>query len=530
MIEKKSAAKKQQTQAETEIADALPIHLKPLFGIKPGKYLAALYLTVIILAVFFTLFFPGIVRSGSKYTFNSYPQGAAIRVDDVYMAQCPAKIFIPAGARTIQFVMPAFENKQIELNVKRNILSHSPFAKVNNIEVSLLEIDPLAALVNGAKEFAAWSFTDEPNNTYQIPLSLSVGALRSALNKIDTKEADKILYAAARFTTTRTALKDLMRAKYFIDNGSAALSPFNIVSTAQNIINYMAENPAFTVKVCDLLGENARFIFESAWYKKNVIDAIYPDGGRYNESNNLSTRQYARFGSKVNVAGVDFIEAASGIFEAAPDFKFSMPISNFYIALNEVSDAQYAAFLNENPKWQKDNIDLLTEEGFVNSDYLVEYAESSFPHPTASGVSWFAAQEFCKWLTKKLPASFSGWEIRLPNEIEWEYAAKGVESGSANSAAIKNMFNTNIPSNTLVSNAGSWEWCADLFAPLYFLPATSTAIEQVSSPQRSLRGGSWVNAAGSVSLETRAGLHPDSCSPFVSFRPVIAKKITTEIF
>jgi formylglycine-generating enzyme required for sulfatase activity len=67
---------------------------------------------------------------------------------------------------------------------------------------------------------------------------------------------------------------------------------------------------------------------------------------------------------------------------------------------------------------------------------------------------------------------------------------------------------------------GLWEWCADAYAPLDFLPAGSG----VASPQRSVRGGSWANP-GKMPIGTRAGLEPAVGAPFVGFRPVIAAAI-----
>ena len=68
-----------------------------------------------------------------------------------------------------------------------------------------------------------------------------------------------------------------------------------------------------------------------------------------------------------------------------------------------------------------------------------------------------------------------------------------------------------------------WQWCGDAYVPLAVLPAPEAAAA-IASPERALRGGSWVNPANSVQAGTRASLPPAACSPFVSFRPVIAEK------
>jgi formylglycine-generating enzyme required for sulfatase activity len=160
----------------------------------------------------------------------------------------------------------------------------------------------------------------------------------------------------------------------------------------------------------------------------------------------------------------------------------------------------------------------LTEQGLVNSEYLVDF-DMNFP--TAVGradagintVSWHAANAFCQWLTGKLPASFSGWEVRLPTEAEWEYAAKSAQKWGGRGGILG-------------MEGGAWEWCADPYSPLPFIAAPPEAIAAVGSPERPVRGGSWLNAAVSINAETRAFLPPAVCSPFVSFRPIIAPRVS----
>ena len=137
-------------------------------------------------------------------------------------------------------------------------------------------------------------------------------------------------------------------------------------------------------------------------------------------------------------------------------------------------------------------------------NYLVKYEHPDAPAHGVSGISWHAAAAFCEWLSASLPPQLRSWELRLPSEAEWEYAAKAA---------------------ALDSDYGRfWEWCEEPYAPLSFLAVPTDA--SGFSVERSLRGGSWVNPAGSVVPETRASLPPAFCSPFVSFRPVIVPKRT----
>jgi formylglycine-generating enzyme required for sulfatase activity len=69
---------------------------------------------------------------------------------------------------------------------------------------------------------------------------------------------------------------------------------------------------------------------------------------------------------------------------------------------------------------------------------------------------------------------------------------------------------------------GLWEWCADAFAPLDFFPVKAEYLP--NAPERSVRGGAWINSANPVNATARASLPPDTRSPFVGVRPVIARK------
>jgi formylglycine-generating enzyme required for sulfatase activity len=167
-----------------------------------------------------------------------------------------------------------------------------------------------------------------------------------------------------------------------------------------------------------------------------------------------------------------------------------------------VPAAVFEEFLAANSQWRPDQREALVEKDLVTGEYLLDSGNADDGSITA--VSWYAARAFCAWLSERLPASMADYEVRLPTEAEWEYAAKSADPGARFSAF--------------------WEWCADPYAPLAFIRAAPEAIAAVSSPERAVRGGSRLNPAGSATVEIRASLPPDFCSPFVSFRPVIAPK------
>jgi hypothetical protein len=493
------------------------VRLPALWGIKPGKYLAALYLTCVLAVLFFIFAFPGIVRPGSLVTLTSEPSGAAVRVDDVFFNATPCTIFIDKGRRVIDITLPGFSVFHVEKDVGRGRMA---------VHAELEEKSPLSALTLGAASAAEWSFTGENAEMYQTPLALSEGVYRSA--PADRRAADEIIRAAARFTSTRAFLKDLMRAKFLAGNAGRAPSMFKAAETIAEIAAFISYNPAFTCALVDLLGEDAVPLLESEWYRKNVINVVFPVQNLQNPQqapqNNRINRYDPVFDGDLTVAGVRFVGIQGGIFKASTDFNYETPLEYYYIGANEVSDREWDDFLLENPEWRQENTAGLIEKRVVNPQYMAKPDNKEYPAPTVSGVSWFAADAYCRWLTGKLPPGFSGWTVRLPSELEWEYAAKGTLKG-LDGGRISRMTQDDGNGNG-AGQAGLWEWCADPFVPVYFLGAAEESIAAVGSPKRGVRGGSWVNPARTVSAETRAGLIPRSCSPFVSFRPVIARTVS----
>ncbi|MCL2558329.1 MAG: SUMF1/EgtB/PvdO family nonheme iron enzyme [Treponema sp.] len=480
------------------------VRLKPFLGMRPGVYLAAIYATAIVAVIFFALFFPGVARPGAPVAFSSEPSGAALRVDGAYMATSPARVFVPAGARAIEVALPGFEPFVAELAIPRRAFGSRPFSRAYRLDVALVAPDPLRPLALAAEEYALWSFGGEASDVWQTPRSLSEGAYRAG-SGLSREDSAGIVAAASRFAGSRSALRDLVRAASLSDSGGASPSPLGLASTVAGIAAFLDSSPAAAPWLSGLLQGEALAALESSPWSARQAEII----GGLDALESLAPSPTAR----VEVGGLGFVGIDGG--QIAPGgFGAIESVDSFFFAATQVSQAFFDEFLRENPFWRRDNLDELVARELATDDYLADFGILSpgggWSTPGVNAISWHAADAFCRWLSAFLPAELAGWEVRLPTEAEWEFAARSARSG-ANFGGVS------------APGGGSWEWCAEPFSPLPFFPAPDWAIAAVGSPERPLRGGSWLHASGESSLSTRGFLPPAACSPFVSFRPVIAR-------
>ena len=508
--------------------------LKPILGIRPGVYLAVLCALVILLLLFRILLYPGIARPGAMVVFTSEPAGAALRVDDVYLGTAPCRVFVPKGEHIIEAVLPGFAAERLECAIPGRLFASALLPRRYDLSVTLSIPDPAAlpelVLAAAAYDYAEWSFGGEPTIAWQVPLSLSEGVYRAG--SAAAEDTQDILAAAARFAVTRAALRDLVRAVILAGNSGNAPSPLTLTHTVAKAAAFLADNPGSAAWLADTLpADSANVLIASAWYQNQLAafadvtagETLSPPPGAAPPSG--ATPPADLPASQIRVGGLLFTGLGSGTLVQGQPFPHRIPVEAFMVCTVEVPVPAYADFLDAVPGWRQDQQEFLEQQGLVDNEYLAGFDNALGVSPTGvnplnvgvSGVSWYAAQAFCEWLTGKLPASFSGWEIRLPTEAEWEYAAKSSQRWGG-----RNVLFAMDSSSPL--GAGAWEWCADPYSPLPLLSASAKAINAVSSPERSLRGGSWLNTAGTISAEMRASLPPATCSSFVSFRPVIARR------
>ncbi|MCL1813579.1 MAG: SUMF1/EgtB/PvdO family nonheme iron enzyme [Treponema sp.] len=485
-----------------EIKDQDRVTLPVILGIKPPVYLAVLYGMGILAVLFLLLIYPGIIKPGAAGIFISEPQGAAVRIDDITLGYTPCRVFIPQGKHSIEFVLPGFTVDRQELQVKGRIFASLFFPAKINIAGNLVCPDPAGTLASSALEYMYWAAAGEPTERFQNPMCLSEGLYRvgpTAKDPSIRKSMQGILDYSLRYAVTRASARDLLRAQFLLDNNGLSPSQLTVIHSLQKIVSKIGSNSASALWLSEILpgGFEGKFLL-SDWFAN--------DNGF--QSNTGSFDFPVQVPSFIDLEALNFILADTGYLEKFNRREILPPM---FISRFLVSQEAWDLFTREKSEWAAENRGKLIERGLVGEDYLVRLDNPGYPEQAVSGISWYAAKAYCEWLNTKLPASLSGWEIRLPSEAEWEYTA----------------YNTNLDIGLL------WEWCADPFAPLNFFPVndeTLAIFERTALPaenyplERVLRGGSWINNPGTSDMESRGSLPPGTSSPFAGFRPVITPK------
>ena len=209
-------------------------------------------------------------------------------------------------------------------------------------------------------------------------------------------------------------------------------------------------------------------------------------------------------------------------------------IKDFYIDKYEITNAEYKAFIDANPLWQKEN----ALKSIVGDTYLWGWKGNMYPkgranHPVVN-ISWFAAKAYAEWIGKE-----------LPTQSQWELAARGTKQNNKYSwgdTDPKDKANydrytpkvsfrkppTKIVGSYLPNEYGLFdmtgniqEWCLDRLD-----------VDDIHGRYHILRGGSWFDTADTLEI-SKISQHPsDDGMATVGFRCVlvIGKTQKTDVY
>jgi len=257
-------------------------------------------------------------------------------------------------------------------------------------------------------------------------------------------------------------------------------------------------------------------------------------------------------GVKANLPALDWVQIKPGPFmmgsdqitdadaypDELPQFTCTLIRQPYRISRYPITIAQYQIFVNaggysQAQYWTKAGWAWRTENQITGPE-IYDGVFHAPNHPQV-GVSWYEAVAFCAWLSEQM-----GQEIRLPNEPEWERAARHTDGriypwGSGGDPAQHcNMDETGIgspsavgifPSGHAVCGAADmvgnvWEWCSTQWQEDYTDYEQKVAHDPAGDISRGLRGGSFSHHRDYVRCAYRFRHSPGSRISSVGFRVV----------
>lgn len=194
-----------------------------------------------------------------------------------------------------------------------------------------------------------------------------------------------------------------------------------------------------------------------------------------------------------------------------------MQVEEFYIFQTEVTNAQFATFLNESKLDPAQSIQLVGYKGNSIRPTQILYTGKRYRaalgrerHPVAT-VTHEGARLYCEWLNGRLPTEFE-WvaAIRAGSESIYPWG----EEVDANRATWAKTWSGSMPTTEVGSHLPNaygiydgmgnvWEWTSS-----FYLPFDGSSKLDDGKERRVLKGGDWYANPEEVSVYTRFVLEP----------------------
>jgi len=509
------------------------VSLKPILGIHPRIYVLFIWLILITLTVFLLLILPGIRSNGTVLTVESIPPDASVIVDGHRLGSTGKAIFVPHGKRELSVERFGFIPHRQSIDFGGRIFASKLFPLRLELSVVLDALKDYNHLARGVREFAAWAETGPERERYAIPPVLTSAARDALRGSAESKSA--FIAAALPICIDERHLADIARAIFILESGG---TPPGLGSIAQ-IVSSSAHSSIPIETILELIDERRLPLLGSEERGKSTqgiaegAEAFYAGAGPFASIAVYGGIAFAAVGGITAPLGdIELASQERGVRSGA--IPIEAAIDAFRISTTEVSNAQFALFLSENPEWLVRNIENLESQNLVDEDYLSSWssnlAPAGFESYPVTEISWHAAQAYCEWFTRRY---LVGSQARLPTEDEWELAARQnqtVQNTSELPAGIRPINSADSGAIGIIGMAGNVrEWCFNPYRinESRFRPANGqNNFLSPSSPyaplSRPVRGGAHIDDELEYPAAVRGRLPAHRTSPVVGFRIVIA--------
>lgn len=510
--------------SEQDIAQA-KVTLKPVFGLRPRIYVPILYSLAILLILFLILINPGLRHPGAYLAFQGAPTGAAVYVDGSYRGNTVDGMRAKPGIHKVEIRKEGFVSQVLDVKVPHPVFATLIFKPKVKISYQLNPTSIEAILTPAFQKFADWALSGKPSAIYQMPMALSEAAEDASVIPASDRAtfAKPLLAAGLSVAESASSLRDVAFASTAL--AAPGGSPLGLVAMARSAAELLGSSKKYAAAIMEIMPEKA----DSA-----LRDSV---SELKKETSSASLQKSYSVGLR-SVGPHSFIMFDAGATESVSStlddtiISHQTQVPEFGLASTEVTERQFARFLEENPEWKPENRSTLIEKGLADDSYLVRFDASKADNKPVTGVSWYAARAYCAWLGKQAP---SGYEVVLPSEAMWEKAASGaarnagalgVFSGKSNTGplAVGTMGHDALGFSDLFGNV--WEWTSDGFRPYVWLQDDSPEFNTLtqSIDPKTVKGGSWANSADKISIASRGPVPSTHSSEFLGFRPALLKK------
>ncbi len=216
----------------------------------------------------------------------------------------------------------------------------------------------------------------------------------------------------------------------------------------------------------------------------------------------------------------------TGLFDRNESPIHNVELSGYYISKYEITNEEYAKFLNDTVFGGSTHYDVDMEIVRQGTIYRAKATYEKYP------------VRFVRWIDAFTYAQWTGG--RLPTEAEWEKAARGdrderifpwgntISPGQANFGnAWGGLWKVGTASGRspygCCDMAGNvWEWVSDWYDQYYYSTSpTHNPTGPATGDLRVVRGGSYLNTELEARCAKRIGVEPDMRFQDVGFRCVI---------
>jgi len=242
------------------------------------------------------------------------------------------------------------------------------------------------------------------------------------------------------------------------------------------------------------------------------------------------------FSNFVNAQNCEWVFVEGGKFKMGSNKSqdelpvHKVKINSFYILNHEVTNREYARFLNLfgnqfeghtiwinlRGKWRDEKCRIYCKDS-------VFYVEKGYEDYPVTFVSWYGAKSYAEWIGG-----------RLPTEAEWEYLAHKITADTTIDVAKYGWFKENSnytihkvktkkPLMGIYDLFGNMsEWCMDWYSKDYYAKKPKKNPQGPDDGQQKVnRGLSWASKQNSFYISNRRALGPSGNNITIGFRVVV---------